>query len=421
MHLTFNFYYDLLFWLAFAFIAILLRFLRSARRLRIAALLGSNIVMLLALPAFGIQSLLFVLSITSVTWMMGWALSKDAMLAAKRNRLLFSISAVSLLVSILVFFKYSVVQEKLYAAIGGAPFGASKAIFVVGISYFSFKMIHFVVECYKRKISSFSALTFFNYALFFPSFISGPITRYGDFHKQLHSENKGTLRTDLSAGSERIIHGLFKKFVLCPIVWPYVFANLPGPIGQLPASQLFTGMFAYTLYIYFDFAGYSDMAIGCSRIMGIGLPENFNNPFLKKNIQELWANWHMTLTRWLTDYIYWPLVKKLRRSPYLAAHPVLLSNICIIATFIICGMWHGESWNFVVWGAYHGLGLACLNIYQKYKRRTRNPSLRKYFLSPYSIMTGRIGTFMFFAAGIVLFSMDIENLMFLFSRMLSPL
>lgn len=375
--------------------------------------------MLLALPAFGIQSLAFVCSTTVFAWLMGWVLSKENVLVARRIRILVSCLAVMLLVSILVFFKYSVVQEELFHIIGSKKSGAAKAIFVIGISYFSFKMIHFVVECYKRKIKTFNIMSFLNYAFFFPSFISGPITRYNEFCGELNAERKQTLGEDLKFGSERVAHGFFKKFVLCPVVWPYVFASAPGPISELGTSQLILGMFATTLYLYFDFAGYSDIAIGSSRIMGIGLPENFNMPFLKKNIQELWANWHMTLTRWLTDYLYWPMARRLRKIKFLATRPILLSNLCIITTFVICGMWHGESWNFVVWGLYHGLGIACLNVYQKYKRKVRNNSLRKYFLSEYSKTVGRIFTFLFFAVGILLFSMDIENIKTLLARVLN--
>lgn len=366
--------------------------------------------MLLALPNFGIQSLIFVCVTAVFAWAMGWVLGKEKMIVNKLSRVLISSCSVLILVSILIFFKYSVVQEQVLSFSVAERAGAAKVIFIIGISYFSFKMIHFVVESYKNQLKNVTLLGFFNYALFFPAFISGPITRYNDFNRQLDSNHPQILREDVAAGSERIVHGLFKKFVLCPILWPYVFANAGSPITDLETSRLILGMLAYTLYIYFDFAGYTDLAIGSARIMGIGLPENFNMPFLKKNIQELWANWHMTLTRWLTDYIYWPLARKLRKNQFLARRPILLSNICIIVTFVVCGMWHGEDWNFVVWGLFHGIGLACLNIYQKYKRKVRNGHIRRYFTSEVSRMVGITMTFAFFAVGILLFSMDIHSI-----------
>ena len=176
------------------------------------------------------------------------------------------------------------------------------------------------------------------------------------------------------------------------------------------------GAYAYTIYIYFDFAGYSDIAIGSARIMGIVLPENFNNPFMKRNIQELWANWHMSLTRWLTDYVYWPLAKVLRKSKFLGSRPIVLSIISIIITFVVCGMWHGEALNFVIWGFYHGLGLAILNVYQKQKRKVRNAFIRKYFHSVFSRGVGIVVTFHFFVFGILLFSFDVTKLRELFAR-----
>ena len=125
----------------------------------------------------------------------------------------------------------------------------------------------------------------------------------------------------------------------------------------------------------------------------------------------------MSLTRWLTDYIYWPLAKWLRNSKYLARRPVFLSNISIMVTFVICGMWHGETWNFVIWGAYHGLGLASLNVYQRYKRKIRNKPIRRYFGTRYSKILGTFMTFNFFVIGILLFAMDIADIKALVLRL----
>jgi len=295
--------------------------------------------------------------------------------------------------------------------------GASDIIFIIGISYFSFKMIHFVIESYKRQIKQMNLLNFLNYVLFFPSFISGPINRYNHFCEQLTRKKENHLAEDTKKGLERVIHGLFKKFVLSTIVFSYTLVNKHGSLMQLSGYEVIVGMYAYALFLYFDFAGYSDIALGAAKIMGIELPENFNAPFLKKNIQELWASWHMSLTRWLTDYVYWPLAKFLRKDKGLSKRPVLLSNISIIVTFIICGMWHGESWNFVVWGFYHGIGLSTLNIYQKQKRKIRNKVARQYFLSRYSQWAGTVMTFNFFVLGILIFSLDLTTLNALVRRL----
>ena len=208
---------------------------------------------------------------------------------------------------------------------------------------------------------------------------------------------------------------MFKKFVVCTLIYPYSFLGAEKSLLNLTGLEILLGLYTTALYFYFDFSAYSDIAIGSSRILGIELPENFNNPFLKKNLQQLWANWHISLTSWLTDYIYWPLSKKLRNMVYFKKHPVLLSNISIIITFIICGIWHGESLNFIVWGLYHGLGLAFLKIYQTQKRKIKNESMRKYFTSKYSQFIGTLVTFHYFVLGMVFFAFDMNEIIKLIS------
>jgi alginate O-acetyltransferase complex protein AlgI len=177
------------------------------------------------------------------------------------------------------------------------------------------------------------------------------------------------------------------------------------------------GLYALALYFYFDFSGYTDLAIGTARLMGFVLPENFDYPFLKKNIQQLWAHWHMSLTTWLTEYIYWPLVRRMRTGDFMRRHPVFLSNVAILVTFLICGVWHGETLNFAVWGLYQGLGIAAVNTYQQWKRRVRNDRARKYFASAWSYGFGMFATFNFFALGQSLFVLDATQAKALIERL----
>jgi D-alanyl-lipoteichoic acid acyltransferase DltB (MBOAT superfamily) len=141
--------------------------------------------------------------------------------------------------------------------------------------------------------------------------------------------------------------------------------------------------------------------------MGFVLPENFDYPFLRQNIQQLWAHWHMSLTGWLTDYVYWPLVRSMRQVKALRAHPLMVSNIAILTTFLVCGLWHGEGANFAFWGIYHGLGIATVNLYQRWKRQVRNERALTYFRSPFSYYAGLFATFNFFSVGQALFVLDI--------------
>lgn len=408
--ISFNFYYDLYFWLAFAAVVIGFRFLNFNAVVRSLFLCASSILMILALPRFDLPALVFLISLSLFTFLVGWLLMSNVLIEKRAARIFVSGGAIVLLVMTLAFFKYRLLQGLFIKNIVKMEVGASDIIFIIGISYFSFKMMHFVIESYKRQIKQLSLLNFLNYVLFFPSFISGPISRYNHFCEQLTLKKENHLAEDTRRGLERVIHGLFKKFVLSTIVFSYTLVNKQGSLMQLTGYEVIVGMYAYTLYLYFDFAGYSDIALGAARIMGIELPENFNAPFLKKNIQELWASWHMSLTRWLTDYVYWPLAKLLRKNEGLSKRPVLLSNISIIVTFIICGMWHGEALNFVVWGFYHGIGLSILNIYQKQKRKIRNKVARQYFLSRYSQWAGTVATFNFFVLGILIFSLDLTTL-----------
>jgi D-alanyl-lipoteichoic acid acyltransferase DltB (MBOAT superfamily) len=161
------------------------------------------------------------------------------------------------------------------------------------------------------------------------------------------------------------------------------------------------------------------LAIGCARVLGVELPENFNSPFLKRNIRELWTNWHMSLTSWLVDYIYWPIVRRFRSLEVFRNHPVLLSNVGMIITFIACGMWHGETANFILWGAYHGVGISALTIYQRKKKAVKSPLVWKYFRSRVSTAAGTFLTFNYFAIGLVLFVLDLEKLGILATNILS--
>jgi len=214
----------------------------------------------------------------------------------------------------------------------------------------------------------------------------------------------------LKAGAERIVHGLFKKFVLAQILYPHILGSQGRPIGSLSGLQLLLGLYAYAFYFYFDFSGYSDLAIGGARIMGLELPENFNNPFVKRNIRGLWTNWHMSLTSWLVDYIYWPIVRRLRSENYFRRHPIALSNLRMVITFVICGIWHGTGLHFIMWGAYHGFGIAVLTIYQRIKRNISNDRIQSYFRSGISQAAGTFLTFHFFTLGLVLFVLDAPEL-----------
>lgn len=409
---SFEYYSSLPFWTALVAVACLVRALGRGVKARGAILLAASSALLLAIPHFGAFELTLVWIISAIAFASARLLSRSGAGRTPGRRAVAASGVVAVL-AFLAFFKYHFLQDLLLGRFARPPPsvvpGVGAYLVLVGASYFTFKAIHVIVETYRGAITGVDALTFFNYMTFFPAFVSGPINRYAEFAAQLRSDARGTLGADLRAGGERVVHGLFKKLVLVPIVFPFVLTNLPGPLEQMSPRDAVLGLYAYALYFFFDFAGYTDLAIGGARLIGIQLPENFDRPFFQKNIRDLWSSWHMTLTSWLVDYVYWPVVRKLRNVEFLRTRPVLLSIIGMNVTFIGCGIWHGEAPHFVLWGAYHGIGISALNLYQRRKKRIRNLAVQRWFNSRYSRWVGALATFNYFAAGLALFVLDLDK------------
>lgn len=408
--LQFDFYYGAPFWGAFAAVAAIVRLTGARGRAREAILLVASTLMLLALPRFELRDLALVLGVCAATFAVAAALCRDpgSAVGTGRRRAL-AVAGVTAVLGFLCFFKYRFVQGALLdprSAEGGAP----AYLFLIGASYFAFKAIHVIVDAYRRSLKRVDALHYVTYMCFFPSFISGPINRYEPFAAEVGADVRGRGAEDLALGAERIVHGLFKKVVLVAVVAPYLVTDRASPLGGPTLAGVAGGLVATALYFYFDFSAYSDLAIGAARVLGIGLPENFERPFLRRNIRELWSSWHMSLTAWLIDYVYWPVVRRLRSLEFFRARPVLLSIVGMNVTFLACGAWHGEAANFLLWGAYHGVGISILNLYQRQKKRWRSPQLQRWFASRASRALGAAGTFCFFTLGIALFVLDVDRL-----------
>jgi alginate O-acetyltransferase complex protein AlgI len=416
---NFSFYYSVPFWISAILIALGGRIFRRGATGQRLFLGLTSVLMLLALPGFSLTALGLVLALSLLTYAIGAGLSRSSTALTHIRRKVVTGTGIAAVLAFLAFFKYRFIQGLFLPVTGTGGSASTDMIRMIGVSYFSFRMMHFLVESYRKKIQDLNLLTYVDYIIFFPSFISGPINRYNHFSSQIGSPAGGRLAADLRAGGERIVHGLFKKLVLAQLLYPSILSVRPDVLSGMGFFSAVLGLYAYALYFYFDFAGYSDLAIGCARLIGIELPENFNSPFLKRNIRELWTNWHMSLTSWLVDYIYWPIVRRFRSLDYFRRHPVFLSNLGMIITFIACGMWHGETAHFILWGAYHGIGIACLTVYQREKRKMRSPFLQRYFRSRMSTVLGTVLTFNFFAFGLSLFVLDVEKLRILVLAVLS--
>lgn len=227
-----------------------------------------------------------------------------------------------------------------------AHFEVSQILLPAGVSFFTFHAISYLLDVYNHKVKPASSLVDFGmYMANFPQLIAGPIVRYSEIVDVVRDRK---VRLDqIYSGFISFVIGLSKKIILADSV-----GNVADSIFALPHSDLTTGIawlgaFAYSLQIYFDFSGYSDMAIGLGRMMGFEFPQNFNQPYRSRNITEFWRRWHMTLSRWFRDYLYIPL------GGNRAGRVRTLVNLFII--FFLCGLWHGASYGFIIWGIYHGV------------------------------------------------------------------
>lgn len=220
----------------------------------------------------------------------------------------------------------------------------------IGISFFTFQAMSYVIDVYRKEVPvQLNPINCALYVTLFPQLIAGPIVRYHDVAKQIVSRT--ITSHQFSQGIQRFIFGLAKKVLLANPLGEVADKIFAVPIQEVTTDMAWLGIICYSLQIYFDFSGYSDMAIGLGRLFGFEFLENFNFPYISQSIREFWQRWHISLSTWFRDYVYIPLGGNRTSSfrTYL--------NLWIV--FLLCGLWHGASWNFVVWGALHG---SCLVI-----------------------------------------------------------
>jgi len=246
-------------------------------------------------------------------------------------------------------FKYTgFITESINTLLGIAhydPFGIPKIVLPIGISFYTFQAVSYLIDLYRKETQvQMSVSNMGLFISFFPQLIAGPIVRYHDIATQIDNRDHNSLK--FSQGVLRFALGLAKKVLIAnnlAIIADQVFAT---PTAELTTLASWVGIIAYTFQIYYDFAGYSDMAIGLARMFGFELLENFNFPYISRSIQEFWKRWHISLSSWFRDYLYIPLGGN-RIS-------VKRTYINLFIVFFITGLWHGSSWNFVAWGLIHG-------------------------------------------------------------------
>ena len=274
----------------------------------------------------------------------------DAATRGARKRWL--IAAVAGNLATLALFKYAnfaVANVNALAPIlGVGTMALTNIALPLGISFFTFHAISYVVDVYKRNADAQRSLPAFAlYILLFPQLIAGPIIRWRDIAAQL--TQRDARLADFAYGARRFVLGLGKKTLVANTLGRAADDIFGMPAAELTTPLAWLGLVCYTLQIYFDFSGYSDMAIGLMRMFGFRILENFNYPYIARSIREFWRRWHISLSNWFRDYLYIPLGGN-QRGRWRA-----YANLVIV--FLLCGLWHGGSWPFVLWGAWHGLFL----------------------------------------------------------------
>ncbi len=278
-----------------------------------------------------------------------------------RRRLLFlPLIGVAANLALLALFKYADFLTESAAAMLGQSHDGFGIILPIGISFFTFQQISYLVDLKRGQAKLYPVLDYFVFVTFFPQLIAGPIVRHHEIIDQFSlPPRRPAVWETLSRGSLLFIAGLFKKVVLADqlalIADPMFGAAAAG--NALSFSEAWFGDLAFTLQIYFDFSGYSDMAIGLGLMFGFRLPVNFNAPYRATSIRAFWRRWHITLSRFLRDYVYIPLGgnRSGRRR----------QAINVVLTMLLGGLWHGAAWTFVVWGGLHGVALAVAGRWQR--------------------------------------------------------
>jgi len=294
-------------------------------------------------------SSLLLLTCMVVNFLAGQLLEPDELDTRRVRRRRILIGVVTFNVAVLAVWKYAgFATEQLagFARLLGGDFPITHLALPIGISFYTFHHISYVVDIYRGERHPLrNPVSFATYIAMFPQLIAGPIVRYKEIADQLPQRRSHRL-DDVAAGFPRFALGLCKKVIVADSLVPLARACFETPADEMTFAIAWLGAVTYTLQLFFDFSGYSDMAIGLGRMLGFRLPENFARPYASVTVTEFWRRWHMSLSRWFRDYVYIPLGGNRggARKTY--------RNLCIV--FVLTGFWHGAAWTFLLWGMWHG-------------------------------------------------------------------
>ena len=333
----------------------------SRERLRVVWLLAASYVFY---ASWNYQLLVLILFSTALDYTVGAKIHQSNYKGLKKFWL--SLSLIGNL-GVLALFKYAdfflkSVENATHAAGMGVETPLLHLVLPVGISFYTFQTLSYTIDIYRGKLEPIdNPLKFALFVSFFPQLVAGPIVRATEFLPQLF-ETPDFEPDEQNYALYLLAVGFVKKVVIAD----YIAINFVDRVFQNPAMyssfEVLTGVYGYALQIYCDFSGYTDIAIGSALLLGFRLPENFNRPYLATSLRTFWHRWHISLSSWLRDYLYIPL----GGSHY--GRWKTYRNLFI--TMLLGGLWHGASWNFVIWGAVHGGGLAATRMYQRWRKRT---------------------------------------------------
>lgn len=336
-------------------------------------------IMSLVFYAWGglIYAILFIFS-AYINFLFGIWMEKNR----RRKKLILSLSIVWNL-GILAYFKYSSfillnLQAVIQIFIPSFKINIVSVPLPIGISFFTFQIMTYVIDLYREEIKV--QKKFINlglYIMLFPQLIAGPIVRYIDIEKEINNRKVDINLID--EGIKRFILGLGKKIFIANIMGTWADTVFNTPLEKINTPLAWLGIFGYTMQIFFDFSAYSDMAIGLGKIFGFHFLENFNYPYISRNIQEFWRRWHISLSQWFKDYLYIPLGGNRKGE--------IRTYINLLTVFFLTGLWHGASWNFIFWGIFHGLFLIIERLGLK-KFLEKIPKILQHFYTMIIVIIG---------------------------------
>ena len=302
---------------------------------------------------------LLMLGLTYISYLSARVISNHG----KYERLFKVIGIVVPLIVLGIFKYFNFFVDSFCSLFGVGEHSTFNIILPVGISFYTFQSMSYTIDVIRKDVPASSFLEVALYVAFFPQLVAGPIVKAQEFIPQLQEERNISFK-NLEKGLQIFVIGLFKKIVIADNISVFVDQVFAKP-SAFHSLTVILGVVAYSIQIYFDFSGYSDMAVGSAKCIGYDFNRNFNIPYISKNVSEFWKRWHISLSTWLQEYLYIPLGgnRKGKARTY----------VNLMATMVIGGLWHGASWNFVIWGALHGLAL-CIHKLFKASVKTKKES-----------------------------------------------